>query len=363
MNKNIAKKELPNLTAIRFFLASLVVIFHVAQFSKNWDIPYFDSAPVFHKGMEAVYMFFALSGFLIIKQLYLEKKWTATINLKSFYKRRALRIFPLYYLILIFGLLYYQVFLPYLGFPVENNYNLWSGIALSFTFFSNVFKTFEPGGILEILWSIGIEEQFYLFIAPLLFLLPFKRITAFLLSFSILYLALFSSNFIPELKAYDMLFFYFSFSGLCSIMIKNKLIHSFFIKSRFAIYGIAILYFVTNVFTQYLDENYYHLFSMILFGFLVTTLSLKPISLLSNKGLHYLGKISYGIYMYHAIVMQLVGFLFLKYLSPLELPNLASIIIVNLSILLITIFIAHLSYKYFESYFLKFKKTRRIELS
>lgn len=89
---------IPNITSLRFILAMLVVIFHISEFFQKRGFPYYNNLAVFHKGSEAVYGFFALSGFLIIKQLYKEKKATGTIALKAFYTRRMLRIFPLYYL-------------------------------------------------------------------------------------------------------------------------------------------------------------------------------------------------------------------------------------------------------------------------
>lgn len=167
-------KLLPNLTGLRFFLAFLVVIFHVPQFCQNRGFPYFNSLAIFNKGDEAVYMFFSLSGFLIIRQLYVEKLNTNSVNIKIFFLKRILRIFPLYYLVLTFGFIYYRFILPYFGFDYENNYDLVYGIFLSYTFFPNVLIHYSPGGIIEALWSIGIEEQFYLLIAPLIFIIPFK---------------------------------------------------------------------------------------------------------------------------------------------------------------------------------------------
>lgn len=187
-------KVLPNLTGLRFILAFLVMIYHIPQFCMKRGFPYFDDFALFHKGQEAVYMFFSLSGFLIIGKLYSEKLATNTIDLKAFFVKRALRILPLYYLVLTFGFLYYWIILPYYGFSYENNYNLAKGIILSYTFFPNIFATYNPGGIIEILWSIGIEEQFYLIIAPLIFVIPFKYLTRFLILFTALYFLLYFSD-------------------------------------------------------------------------------------------------------------------------------------------------------------------------
>jgi peptidoglycan/LPS O-acetylase OafA/YrhL len=73
-NLNNIKYQLPNLTAIRFFLALFVVLYHLPQYCKNRCFPFYNNLPVFFKGEEAVFMFFSLSGFLIIRGLIIEKK-------------------------------------------------------------------------------------------------------------------------------------------------------------------------------------------------------------------------------------------------------------------------------------------------
>lgn len=355
MTKLKESKRIPNLTPIRFILALLVVIFHIAQFSENRGFPFFNDLAIFHKGTEAVYMFFSLSGFLIIKQLFVEKKETNSINLKRFYARRILRIFPLYYLILTFGFLYYRLILPFFGFEFENNYDLLSGIFLSVTFFPNIFSKYSPGGILEILWSIGIEEQFYLFIAPLFLLLPLKRIILFLSVFTSVYFLIYFSEYLVILKEYNMLFFYFSFGGLCAILYSHNLFQTLIKKLRYPTLLIFITYFTTGIFTNNFNPFFYNLFSFILFGFVISALALKPIKVLQNKTMNYLGKISYGIYMYHAIVLQLVGLIYLKMISKFGFQNTFDVIIINVCVIFITIVVSHFSYKYYESYFLNLK--------
>lgn len=347
-------KVLPNLTGLRFILASLVVIFHIPHFCENRGFPFFNSLPIFNKGEEAVYMFFSLSGFLIIRQLFLEKSVSNSINLRKFFLKRVLRIFPLYYLVLTFGLLYYRLILPYFGFSFQNNYDLLYGVFLSYTFFSNIFVLYQPGGIIEILWSIGIEEQFYVLIAPLILLLPFKYITRFLLAFTVIYFLLYFSQSMSFLKSYNMLFFYFSFSGICSILTLNKKIK--LQHFRYVLFGIFIVYFTTSIFQNFLNSLWYHLFSMLLFGFVIASFAEKPLKILEGKIINYLGTISYGVYMYHAILMQFVGFLFLKLNVPHAIPSLLSIVIYNVLVFILTIITAHFSYKYFESYFLNLKK-------
>jgi peptidoglycan/LPS O-acetylase OafA/YrhL len=244
--------------------------------------------------------------------------------------------------------------LPYFGFDYQSNYNLFEGIVLAYTFFPNIFALFSPGGIIELLWSIGIEEQFYLIIAPLIFILPFKHIIRFLLFFTSIYFVLYFSEFASFLKNYNMLFYYFSFSGICSILILNNKIK--LQKFRLLFFAVFLLYFTTSIFKNNFDNTLYQLFSMILFGLFISVLVEKPIKTLENKVLNHLGKISYGVYMYHAIMMQVVGFVFLKFSIHQKTSSLSSIIIFNLLVLVLTIITAHISFKYFESYFLNLKK-------
>lgn len=111
------------------------------------------------------------------------------------------------------------------------------------------------------------------------------------------------------------------------------------------------------MFKNNLNENQYYIFSMILFGLFITVLSKKPIFILENRTLKCLGTISYGIYMFHAIAMQIVGLVYIKLQIENKIPEYLYIFSYTFLIILLTIIMAHLSYKYYESYFLKFKKT------
>lgn len=348
---------LPNITSLRFFLALFVLIFHLAEFSKKNQLPFYDELALFHKGTEAVYVFFSLSGFLIIRQLYLEKIETHTISLNKFFRRRMSRIFPLYVVILIFGLLYYNIILPKMGYPFEINYNLAEALVLCFFFMPNVFAVlYDPGAIIGVLWSIGIEEQFYLFIAPSLLLAPRKRILAFLALFTMGYFVLFFTDYFQFLRQFSMLFFYFSAAGLAAIL---QLKYAAYFKNtniRNILLLLLIAYFTTTIFQENLSPQLYHLSGLLLFSSTIAFLAARPIFILNNQPLIYLGKISYGIYMYHVIVIQLVAFVVLKIDLASHLTNTVFIITYNSVVILISILASHLSYKYFETYFMKPKK-------
>lgn len=347
--------KIPNITGLRFFLAIIVLIFHLSEFSSKHEIPFYNDLPIFRKGFESVCMFFSLSGFLIIRQLHLEKSCFNTISLGSFFKRRASRIFPLYFLILFFGLIYYKIILPQFGFVggYNNDYNIFEGLLLSIFFMPNVFANlYSPGGIIETLWSIGVEEQFYLFIAPVLLWIPLKKQQLFLLLFTIIFFLVFFCVKGNLFSRFGMLFFYFTSSGLISLLLLNR---NFCFKNnifKFSSLSLFIIFFTTNFFINFFQNASYHFVSMILFSTVVGVLSQESYFILNNKLITYLGKISYGIYMYHSIVIQFLGLIYIKIVSQINLNYILVIALYNFFAILISVLISHYSYKFFELNFI-----------
>jgi len=358
-------KKFPNLDPLRFLLASMVVIYHIPAISRTVGLPAFDALPMFHKGSEAVFVFFTLSGFLIIRSLFVEKERTGTISIKNFYLRRILRIYPVYYFVLIFGFLFYHLILPIAGIPYETNYDVFTGIFLCVAFLPNVFQVlFEPGGILNILWSIGIEEQFYLLIAPVSYFLAKKRFVPFLLGFSIIFFLVYFFEPYQFFAKYYVLFFYFSFGGLLSVLNHQSKDNWLLLNKplQYVLTGIVGLYFLTDVF-KIMPEPLYHFTSMLIFGLFVLNISRnpKPIFIIENRAWIYLGKISYGVYMYHMIVVNIVLFLFTELQEKVALPAVAVIIAINILTIGLTILMSHLSFKYYENFFLNLKGRFRKE--
>ncbi|WP_293377462.1 acyltransferase [Phenylobacterium sp.] len=127
-------------------------------------------------GHVAVLLFFALSGYLIVGGLHSDRvgveagQRSVFTALRDFIRRRTLRIFPIYYLAL--GVL---AALSALG--------LWSGWSWEaapwhLLYLSNVYQAYVLGTWQDTfghLWSLAIEEQFYLFAAPTLLLIPARR--------------------------------------------------------------------------------------------------------------------------------------------------------------------------------------------
>lgn len=351
--------RLPNLDPLRFLLASFVLIFHIPQLCKNQDLPYFDSLPIFQRGIEAVYMFFTLSGFLIIRLIYIEKQ-KGSFSIKNFYVRRMLRIFPLYYLIVLFGFTFYNFFLPLFNIPFESNYDIFDGLLLCLFFLPNVFANlYAPGGILEILWSIGIEEQFYLIIAPLLFFIKKSKIVIVLSALLVLYFVAFHIDVFSFLRKFKFVYFFLFFGGIIALLEEMKKLEFLKKKSIFPILicGTTLLYFATDIF-KFESTWVNNLFTSVLFGLFIHTLSFNNKNwIVTNKWMHHFGNISYGIYMYHAIALNITVYIFLQFKDSQFISNTLTILLINALTFILTLIFAHISYTYFEKYFLK-KKIR-----
>jgi len=321
-------------------------------------LPYFNDLAVFKKGNEAVYMFFVLSGFLIIRQIYIAKT-RHRFSIKKFYARRALRILPLYFLVVVFGLLFYNAFLPALKIPFDINYEVKDTLLL--LLFPNVFAgLYAPGGILEILWSIGIEEQFYLVIAPLMLFTRNNRVVIVLTILALLYFVIFHIDFFSLLHRFQFLYFFILFGGIIAVLEAQERLN--FLKHKtiglFVVF-VTVIHFLTD-WLKVDSRLIYNLSTVILFSLFIHAISCNPkLYQIKNKTLNYLGSISYGIYMYHAIVLNAVVFLFLQLKERIAINDAITIILINVLTIILTIIVAHFSYKYFETYFLKLKNKFR----
>jgi peptidoglycan/LPS O-acetylase OafA/YrhL len=158
----------PGLNSIRSVAVLLVIITHIESFKNKsgmFSLFKVEGLKLFIEniGHQGVIMFFALSGFLITYLLLTENERTGTVDVKKFYIRRALRIWPLYFLIVILGFFV----LPYIFnpsyFPVKTHPHLFAKLFLTVAFLPNA-VLYAYGSIFTIgvLWSIGTEEQFYL---------------------------------------------------------------------------------------------------------------------------------------------------------------------------------------------------------
>ena len=314
--------------------------------------------------------FFVLSGFLITYLLLAEKKQEGTIKVKDFYMRRILRIWPLYFIIVLAGF-FVLPFLRFMDVPYfklfTNQFNVTNLILFAFMLPNLAFILFNPLPHIGHTWSIGVEEQFYL-IWPwvvkrsknnLLWVLLFiivglvgVKIGILLLvkTFPDLYLVKVLKDFFAMLKIESM-----AIGGIGAWMVFEGR-YFFQCLNNYVLLGSLVLVCILIYYTPPVLQDGIFLVYSVLFLLIILNVSLNPRSVikLENKLFMTLGRISYGIYMYHMMAIAMVLGVLRTARFPVNNGWLSQSIVYSASIGL-SILMAWLSYRYLEAGFLKLK--------
>jgi len=363
-NKN-TKVYFENLNTIRFIAASLVIIHHIEQFKGVFNFPnYWDNKVILVIGKLGVILFFVLSGFLISFLLFKEHEVTNTISVKKFYIRRILRIWPLYFLIILSSFFIFP-FLDFFCLPGFGKEVIWDNLFFKLL----LFTTFLPNLVLHIYgmipyasqtWSIGAEEQFYL-IWPVLN----KKIKSkWLLMFAVIFVYLFIKRYIyylPHTTYFDIFRGFWkstpidcmAIGGIFALIvyddkpIVNRLRKILFSKIIQWVILLATIYLIS---IGYKVESFQYEFYSLLFGILIINFACNKDRIFSmeNKVFNYLGKISYGLYMFHPIVVVFS-------IKLCEILNFKSNYFLYPMVFILIIILASLSYEFFEKIFINKK--------
>lgn len=296
------------LDSIRTFAVMLVVMSHWFMASLETIFPF---------GNLGVNIFFVLSGFLITRILLTDKAEIegGIVNksklsaIGKFMMRRSLRIFPIYYLALL--VLYFGA--SYLPTSIPDDLKYYVLYVQNFLFY---FRQSWPGK-LSPFWSLAVEEQFYLIWPWLLFFINQKHIKKVLITGIIVgTLSSFLFPFIPgKTNLTPVLTFCclqaFCFGGLLSFWaVKGDLVleKNYSLLKKMAI-GSFLIYLCIKLFCTgiaYFDR----LFESIITTWIIACILLKKVNkfdfMLNNKILISIGKVSYGIYLFHNFIPLLV---------------------------------------------------------
>ena len=361
----------PGLNGLRAIAAFFVFLAHNETVKELRGVSNYGSTRFFSiAGDAGVSLFFCLSGFLITSLLLAEMDETKTISLKHFYIRRILRIWPLYYFVLTITLLIIPNLFATKGFNLEYKIPP-AGFTLYLFFLPYVANgLFMVNLLAAVLWSVGVEETFYL-IWPLLLrrkkqnllnLFAILLLSFLSIKFAIDYGAINASGFGPLAKIFDHLRLECMIIGSAFAYIlktKPRLLAVILSRYTFAIAIAALLIYIFigfNGMYQYINPIVAHvsdpvIYSIISCIIILNVLSKKTIyTLLEYKPIYELGKISYGIYLYHLICLMFSIML----LERLGLSQISGYISGFLAFAL-TIFVSYISYYGFEIKFLKLK--------
>ncbi len=335
----------PALDGLRFIAFALVYLFHggIPQVARGIDgfahalgwhpmmngkVPWSPGYAVVNNGWIGVQFFFILSGFLITTLLLEEEKRRGRIDLRAFWARRILRIWPLYYWIVL--LTFFVI--PWMdrAWSRPETQMLWSKQLLPFLAFGGNWSMSLIGPVpydaISILWSVCVEEQFYLF-CPLLiaWVRPSRRIgfVVFLMIVGIVGRAL--TAVALERQSVTPLFFQFSTITQLDTLLSGVLLalvrKTWSGQSRFSIAlgPLAVLGCIAllarpelaraGIVGRTLDYVYVWIVGALLVASAASGRGLV-FHVLRYERFVWLGRISYGLYMYHEIAFFLQRWLF-----------------------------------------------------
>jgi len=361
----------PGINGLRFFAALAVIITHIELLKGSFGYKsYWKNPVIFNLGGLGVYFFFVLSGFLITFLLLTEKQKFNTIKIKEFYIRRILRIWPLYYLVLILGFFilphFKEIQIPYLQDNFVAHYE--ADLILYILILPNVaFALFTAVPHIGQLWSIGVEEQFYLF-WPWLILktknyiktLIYLIIGLFLLKVFVLILGKFygSTDWYIALKLLVAMSKFECMAlggiGACLLFYKKDTILTI-IYNKYTL-NLSLLFIPLLIFftPDSIQDGIHIIYSGIFLIIILNVTKNTHVFLnLENKYFNFLGKISYGLYMYHFLLIPVILYLY----SPLR-SNMDEVwlnVIIYLTVISLTVIVSALSFYFFENIFIKKK--------
>lgn len=353
--------EIRALAAIGVIIQHLELHKFISGNSTLYSIPYLDK--IIHRlGLNGVLLFFVLSGFLITYLLLEEREKTGDVSIRKFYFRRILRIWPLYYLSIFIGFALFPLLL-YLfpGFFEGQTYfigltkNIIYGenLLLFLVFMSNLaFGTYPAVAGASQSWSVSVEEQFYL-IWPWIINLGRKHL-ALILIFLIIGINVFSFYFSGSLiaKSYPI-FRSFLYTVQIDFMAAGGLLALWYFKSpnqlKRLVKNPIFVALILLIFGYHFGFEGIRIVKAFCYAFVILIFIEWKITF---RPLNFLGKISYGLYMYHGLVLYLIFPLFNYSHLPKEFLN----PFVYVGAFGGTILISLLSYKFIEMPLLKRKE-------
>lgn len=358
-----------NLDILRFIAAFMVVIAHAYEgWCGWWGYPGLMSVDGDHKTLSSfgnyantviknggfgVDVFFLISGFLITYILLAEKDLTGKIDIKKFFIRRGFRIWPLYFLLIAVT----PFIVSWLNKPSPDY--------LSTALFYNNFHSMTTGNWeypFAHFWSICVEEHFYLVWPFLVAFIPNRYLlNTFWTVLFISVIARFGFNlygkgfyymYLHTLSRMDVL----AIGAIGAYMYFNKSLRFTTPKYvRIALYILFVVVYASEPYNIYdgmflaCFRKYFYV-AVIAIG--MSNFLLNPDALISFKKknvFHYLGKVSYGVYMYSNI---LIAIIIEKIIAPYNMVNMYLYFFLNIAL---TIIISIISYELFEKQFLKLK--------
>ena len=363
------KIHFENLNGLRFIGAFMVFLFHAFTINREVWGTFFESTPFVAArkltsiGHYGVNLFFVLSGFLITYLLLKELKERGKIHLGFFLIRRILRLWPLYFVIVLFG---FFVF-PYLPFGIQTVHEFWRYALFLSNFDEIINGSRDSLNFLTATWSVSIEEQFYIGWALVIGFFQWKTIH----SFRIFFLLVIAGSFIFRFyHAADPAFIYYHTLSVISDMAIGGLLATIVFERReiriienlktwqiVFIYLLGILFlFASHKLLPGRLVAFERLISGTFFAFVLVEQLKAKHSFFKADRIPYFeraGKLTYGFYLFHSLLIYYLC----KTFELLDLnQNAAYFVLYFFLLLCANSLLSVISYRYFEKPLLNLKR-------
>lgn len=371
-----AKIFFPNLDGLRFVSFFVVFLYHsllsILSYLKDASPKVYNVMNfLFQHGNLGVNFFFVLSGFLITYLLIKEKEFTGRIHVPNFYVRRILRIWPLYYMCVVVGFIGFGLLKKMSGEPLLENANPWYYIFFGANF--DIMHTWpeKPDALLlSVLWSVAVEEQFYLTWPLILSIVPLKKfryVFPAIMAFSLIFRSFYTGN-----NDHDFAVRYFNtFSVIGDMALGGLFAYLVSYENKFKSFiinmsrgTIVVIYVLTLVFTLFKDQIFVPGVAVVferiviaaLFGLIILEQNYARNSFYKMGRLKLISKM--GVFTYGLYCLHFLGLYFaIKFMNTMHLNGSLNTVAFSMIVLalLLSIGISLASYHLYEKWFLRFK--------
>ena len=341
-----AVSRFPNLDGLRFFCIAMVLWHHAQPFEHH-------ALPLLDRGFMGVDFFFVLSGFLITTLLLREAEEKGRFSLRGFYFRRLLRIVPVYFFVVTCVAAYY------IG--IKGQTGLLELLPFYYLFLSNFLVSDIP--LLTPTWSLAVEEQYYMLWPLALLLLPRRwLVPAVVLAIAANVLGIMGVFGTSQLSAGPLLFRLpnstyapILLGSLAAILLHSPDTHGALARLSAGRYGAMLWTLLLLAAMQLAPADVRGLPNLIIHSLMTMVLVSLVLHdrtaarhVMTWTPIRRVGQISYGIYLYHLIALDLTR-------RVLGTPEGETTWAIFLGYFLLSAIIAEVSFRTLEAWFQSFR--------
>lgn len=358
----------PNLNGLRFIGALMILFFHCFTLNREIWGDFYNEAwfqkigIVLSRGHLGVVLFFLISGFLIT-YLLLSEQSKGRFNLYKYLIRRFLRVWPLYFVVILFGFFIF----PHLPYGIATVHEFWRFALFLSNFDEIIHGLNDPLNFLTATWTVSVEEQFYIAWGILIGLIAVRK----KMTYVLLFCAIIAGSLIFRFAYVDShrLLYYHTFSvmscfalgGLAGLWAFTGGAQRFFEQlPRGVIIAVYLAGIAMILYEDHLFKGVFFALEYVVTGVFFVFVILEQIYARRSfykadriPGFFHGGQFTYGLYLFHSISIYYWAIFFRNSGYTEHIGH----YLLFIAVVFVTTYIASwASYRYFEQQFLKLKR-------